>query len=287
MSIEPEGFAIEPDTLIPERMPELFASTPLLVLGRFGAIAVGRLAVRARDSGGAAWSELVEGRPRENPAIATAWARGQVRKLEDRYLTATSQNLGDLEKHIVSVSLRFGVLCRFTAYIAIDRSAVVNTTSKLHRITQPVESPEGWAMSPPQRRTVSSTKYCARRGRVCRKASRFRPRRSHRLTWHRNPRQQDVSVAGSLPREVASATPPSPGHPAPDGTEELLDLLESIEAGLPDRFINPTLIGKGSFGSIFVSFDRNRNDSVCVETLQLSSDQAVKLPFAGARFCPA
>jgi hypothetical protein len=38
------------------------------------------------------------------------------------------------------------VLCRFTAFVAVDRSAVVNPGGQVHGIIQPVEEPEGWEM---------------------------------------------------------------------------------------------------------------------------------------------
>ena len=38
------------------------------------------------------------------------------------------------------------MLSRFTAYVAIDHAETANKGGKLHRITQPVESPQGWAM---------------------------------------------------------------------------------------------------------------------------------------------
>ncbi len=47
-------------------------------------------------------------------------------------------------KRIVAVSLRFGVLCRFTAFVAVDRAHVIDQRAELHRMTQPVESPAGW-----------------------------------------------------------------------------------------------------------------------------------------------
>ena len=48
--------------------------------------------------GGGAWSEAVAVRLRENPAIASAWARGQVRKLEDRYVAGTEARPRRLER---------------------------------------------------------------------------------------------------------------------------------------------------------------------------------------------
>jgi Ca-activated chloride channel family protein len=48
-----------------------------------------------------------------------------------------------LEKQL---ALQFSVLCRFTAFIAVDRSEVVNQGGSLHRIVQPVSYPEGWGL---------------------------------------------------------------------------------------------------------------------------------------------
>ncbi len=66
-----------------------------------------------------------------------------MRQLEDRY-AARDGDRSTLEKAIVALSLRFQVLCRFTAYVAVDRSEVVNKGGGGHRITQPVEQPDGW-----------------------------------------------------------------------------------------------------------------------------------------------
>jgi Ca-activated chloride channel family protein len=73
------------------------------------------------------------------------WARAHVRTLEDRYAAGTTDRAA-LEKAIVATSLRFGVLCRFTAFVAVDVKEVVNPGGKVHRVTQPVEAAAGWAM---------------------------------------------------------------------------------------------------------------------------------------------
>ena len=102
LTLEPEGLTIEPDSLVPERLPDLFAGAPALVLGRFQCRSSGaRLGVRGRDAAGLTWCEALEGYSRDNPAIAAAWARGQVRKLEDRYVVA-AEDIGSLERQIVA-----------------------------------------------------------------------------------------------------------------------------------------------------------------------------------------
>ena len=83
---------------------------------------------------------------RDNPAIASAWARGQIRQIEDRYAAGDGDRTA-LERAIVALSLKFQVLCRFTAYVAVDRSQTVNQRGSLHRITQPVEMPAGWEVT--------------------------------------------------------------------------------------------------------------------------------------------
>ncbi|WP_406694968.1 VIT domain-containing protein [Singulisphaera sp. Ch08] len=132
-----------PDTLVPGRIPDLFAEAPVLILGRYQGAFPESLTVSGRNATGQAWSQAVAARFRDNPAIAAAWARGQLRKLEDRY-TIEQTGCAEIERTIVSTSLKFGVLCRFTAYVAIDRSEVVNQGGRVHQVTQPVEIPEGW-----------------------------------------------------------------------------------------------------------------------------------------------
>ena len=154
--LEGEGLAIEPGEVVPRRLPDLFSGSPLLVLGRYRAIeadvsrrvpATGNrgideraLAIRATDTVGRAWSESVPASVRDNPAIASAWARGQIRQIEDRYAAGDGDRTA-LERAIIAVSLNFQVLCRFTAYVAVDRSQPVNLSGTLHHVTQPVEMP--------------------------------------------------------------------------------------------------------------------------------------------------
>ena len=131
---------------MPDRPPSLFAGSPLLLMGRYRGRPQGTVRGARQDTATAApWREAIVPGVRDNPAIAAAWARGQVRQLEDRY----AAGLGDrsaLEQTIITTSLRFGVLCRFTAYVAVDRAAVVNEGGEVHQITQPVEMPAGWGV---------------------------------------------------------------------------------------------------------------------------------------------
>ena len=147
LGVVSEDLAIDPGEIVPHPLPDLFAGSPLLILGRY----CGRPGGHRIDSGGGCgrartWSEPVIGRivkPRDRVGLGTRPGSGQ---LEDRYASGDHDRIR-CEKAIVAVSLKYRVLCRFTAYVAIDRSQVANEGGTLHRITQPVEQPEGWGES--------------------------------------------------------------------------------------------------------------------------------------------
>jgi Ca-activated chloride channel family protein len=145
LRVEPAGLDVVPWSVTPSRLPNLFTGAPLLVLGRYSGMSEGGLALHARESGGAAWLERVEGRACGSVALAALWARSRLRELEDRYVTSWGER-GALEKEIVHTSLRFGALCRFTAYVAVDRSERINPNGNVLSVVQPVQLPDGWAM---------------------------------------------------------------------------------------------------------------------------------------------
>jgi Ca-activated chloride channel family protein len=145
LRLEPAALRFDPETVVPSRMPNLFAGVPLCILGRYRGKPTGGLALQARDSAGKAWAETLTSNSSDNPAIASIWARGHIRELEDRFACGGGDR-ARLEKRIIETSLRFSVLSRFTAFVAVDRSEVVNQGGKVQRITQPVEAPAGWGM---------------------------------------------------------------------------------------------------------------------------------------------
>jgi Ca-activated chloride channel family protein len=144
VKLEPAGLQYVPDSLVPSRLPDLFAGSPLFVLGRYRGKAAHGISVQARGPDGAMWATEVVARREASPVAAVAWARGRLRELEDRYVVGAGDKT-KLEKDITDLSLRFGVLCRFTAYVAVDRSEVVNAGGQAHGVVQPVEQPSGWA----------------------------------------------------------------------------------------------------------------------------------------------
>lgn len=147
VKVKPTGLNIQPDSLVPGRLPDLFAGAPLFIFGRYQ---VSRepeasVIVEGRDAAGKPWTQKLQPRRHSGLAVPCVWARGRIRELEDRFAIGAG-NPGLVEKQIVETSLRFGVLCRFTAFVAVDRAEVVNEGGRLHKVTQAVEPPAGWDM---------------------------------------------------------------------------------------------------------------------------------------------
>ncbi|KAA1246876.1 DUF4349 domain-containing protein [Mycobacterium simiae] len=147
LALHAEGLNIIEDTTSPARLPDLFPGVPLVVIGRYRGGHTGSLTVCGTTGDGADWSATVAGQRREAPAVTAQWARVHLRDLEDSYALAPTQ---DLAKRIVDTSLRFGVLCRFTAYVGLDTrdGRVVAEGGLQHRVLQPVEAPAGWVLAP-------------------------------------------------------------------------------------------------------------------------------------------
>lgn len=139
LSIEVEGMLA--DSVVPKRLPALFDGVPLSVFGRYRGAPPRSGSVRGQV--GASRDQMhmkLNADTVSNPAMRTVWARAQVRALEDRFHTGERALQGKIIEH----SLVYGVLCSFTAFVAVDRE-VVNARGPLHRVVQAVEDPHASA----------------------------------------------------------------------------------------------------------------------------------------------
>ncbi|WP_248965259.1 VIT domain-containing protein [Sphaerisporangium perillae] len=139
LTLKADALDVLPGTVT--HLGSLYSGVPLTVYGRFRGAAHGTVTVHGLRADGGPWERRLDGRPAEGEAPRAIWARAHLRRLEDRYA------IGDhgLEQDIVAASLRHGVLCRFTAFVAVD-TRVVAEGGPGHRVVQPVEMPSGWEM---------------------------------------------------------------------------------------------------------------------------------------------
>jgi Ca-activated chloride channel family protein len=145
ISVEGDGLEIEPGSISPGRLPDLMSGAPVVIRGRARGEGGGSIVLRGVDRAGQPWQERVSGRTGGGGECAALWARAMIRDLEDRYAIGAGDT-GALARRIVDLSIRFSVLSRFTAFLAVDRSEKVNPGGKQHRSVQAVEPASGWDM---------------------------------------------------------------------------------------------------------------------------------------------
>jgi Ca-activated chloride channel family protein len=119
----------------------LFEGAPLLLLGR-SSDEVSSFVVRGTRADGSAWSATVPATAAASDAVTKIWARARVRALEDEYAKRSSTAVAE---EIVATSLQYGVLSRFTAWLAID-TVRGDVGGEMAKIIQPVERAAGWDM---------------------------------------------------------------------------------------------------------------------------------------------
>ena len=168
LCIQSAGLDIIPESLVPAKLPNLIPGVPVVVRGRYRGTPAGGVCVEGRRPAGDVWKEQADAAAVSTGCQGSLWARGRLRHLEDLYATRNRDNPVELlEKHMVELSTAFGVLCRFTAIVAIDprhpdRKPDPRT---LRRIVQPVEMPLGaWGLSAP---VLSHVRMPSRSGIAC------------------------------------------------------------------------------------------------------------------------
>jgi Ca-activated chloride channel homolog len=144
LRVEAGDLAIYADSVAPGRLPDLFAGAPLVIGGRWRGRPGGSVTVRGREPSGRPWEARVPATAGANPVLTAVWARARLRDLEDAWAVGRGTD-PELEQRIVRTSLEYGVLCRFTAFVAVD-AAVVNQGGRVRRLVQPVDAPDGWDM---------------------------------------------------------------------------------------------------------------------------------------------
>lgn len=150
LELAPTDLDVITETVSPGKLPALYAGAPLVIHGRYRGAGepAGSITVRGRTTEASDWTRTIPAAAGSNTALAAVWARAHIRDLEDRYVTlrrGRGPEAEKLEQDIVATSLRFKVLSRFTAYVAVD-TEVVNEGGTVRRVTQPVDTPQGWEM---------------------------------------------------------------------------------------------------------------------------------------------
>jgi Ca-activated chloride channel family protein len=148
LELEDIGCGIERDTIAPGRIPDLFEGRAATCFFRFkpdGNQPL-KLLVKGKYADGSPYLEEVEPVEVQLSALAQLWAKAHIADLEDCFRVEPGAQ-ADIRKRIVDLSVRHSILTRFTAFVVVDESEVVNAEGSHRTVVQPVEMPAAWEMS--------------------------------------------------------------------------------------------------------------------------------------------
>lgn len=133
--------------LAPSNLTTLHAGRPTSIFGRVKYDESLQLEISGKLASGARWTQTLVASDCHD-VVATKLIRAmcgkaRIRQWEDEYATA-SRPSAELAKRIVACSLDTGILSRFTAMVAVDRSEQIAQGQMPHQVLQPVEMPAGW-----------------------------------------------------------------------------------------------------------------------------------------------
>ncbi|MGB9226009.1 VIT domain-containing protein [Mycobacterium sp.] len=143
-----DGIQLLHNTISPAHPPDIFSGDSMVITGRFRGNPTGCVVVSGTGMDGRPWSSRVNGVAVGGRALTQLWARAFLADLQRKYLRCPIEQAAGLERLIVSTSLRFGVLCRLTALVAVS-NAPTRALGAPREVIQSVELPADWVEPEP------------------------------------------------------------------------------------------------------------------------------------------
>ena len=136
-----EGAGLRPE-IYPNSPPDLFAEQPLVLFGRKGDRARGKLRVTGITAGGKRYEKKfdIDFESGGNPAIPQLWGRHRIKDLMNQmYGGETVSGV----KAATDTALAYNLLSKYTAFVAVSEEVRVSPDGTTERVEVPVELPEG------------------------------------------------------------------------------------------------------------------------------------------------
>jgi Ca-activated chloride channel family protein len=127
----------------PESIPDVFASRPVVLFGKWRGEKQGRLVIDGITGGGPYEQrlDLTAAEPREdNAALRYLWARSRIQTLADYNQLAPDD---ERVKEVTRLGLTYGLLTQYTSFVAIDRVVRSVNPNDPVSVDQPSPMPEG------------------------------------------------------------------------------------------------------------------------------------------------
>ncbi len=155
LQIIDDGCGIESDTVAPNRIPDLFAGRASTCFFKFKPGKKPQLKIRGKLADGGKFEETVKPQATALNAIAQLWAKQHIVDLEDQFRAPAGhswnpfnkgQTQESLRKQIIEISVKHSLLTKFTAFVVVDHSEIVNAGGTNKQVVQPVHNPHAWDM---------------------------------------------------------------------------------------------------------------------------------------------
>jgi Ca-activated chloride channel homolog len=133
---------VDVTALEPERMPDLFAGQPLVVVGKYRGHGPASVEISGK-LGTKPYRRTIPVTLASQPGdavLGTLWARRRIETLTD----ATENGAGaDQKTQIVDLALKFKLITAYTSFVAVEKQLKLDTRTPLAEMLVPNELPEG------------------------------------------------------------------------------------------------------------------------------------------------
>jgi Ca-activated chloride channel family protein len=133
-----DAYAVEPESI-----PDVFASRPVILFGKWRGEVRGNLTIDGVTGSGPhrLSLDLSQSEPREeNAALKYLWARSRIQTLSD-YNKLERED--DRVREVTQLGLRYSLLTQYTSFVAIDKIVRNSNPNDQERVDQPSAMPEG------------------------------------------------------------------------------------------------------------------------------------------------
>jgi len=130
----------------PERIPDLYAGQPLVVVGRYGDAGSAEVTVSGTIAG-EGWSQTMNvdlpAEEEDHDVIQNLWARKRIHELNRSMYNAGGDRRDQLVQEITDTALDYQIMSQYTAFVAVSEEVRVDAEGRPVTVEVPVNMPEG------------------------------------------------------------------------------------------------------------------------------------------------
>jgi Ca-activated chloride channel homolog len=149
LTLEDINCDLDKTSIAPSKIPDLFEGRASSAFFRLSArklkdLKSGRIRIKGRRANGERFSQEVQAKVVDLPALSQLWAKSYIVDLEDSYRVSNASTQIALHKQIVDVAIAHSILTKFTAFVVVDHAEIVNAGGDVRTLVQPVQMPAQW-----------------------------------------------------------------------------------------------------------------------------------------------